>query len=203
VKLAVAAVLALWLVSVFALGTTGAFVTPASALPLPLLLGATVPVLLFLALYWTAGSFRDFVLAADLRLATGVQAWRFAGIGFLALYAYGVLPRLIAWPAGLGDMAIGITAPWVVLALVQRPAFAASQSFKIWNVLGLLDVVVALGTVVLGSRIALGIGGTAATFPMTGMPLVLVPCYFVPLFTMLHLTALFQARRASWSEHPV
>jgi hypothetical protein len=32
---------------------------------------------------------------------------------------------------------------------------------------------------------------------MARLPLVLIPAYFVPLFVMLHLTALFQARRRS------
>jgi hypothetical protein len=75
--------------------------------------------------------FRDFILTFDLRLATGIQAWRFAGFAFLALYAHHVLPGLFAWPAGLGDMAIGITAPWVILALIRRPGFAASRPFVI------------------------------------------------------------------------
>jgi len=30
---------------------------------------------------------------------------------------------------------------------------------------------------------------------MAQLPLVLIPAYFVPLFVMLHLAALFQARR--------
>ena len=74
--------------------------------------------------------FRDFVLAADLRLMTGIQAGRFAGLGFLALYANGVLPGSFALPAGLGDMAIGVTAPWVLLALIRRPGFAAGKTFR-------------------------------------------------------------------------
>ena len=63
----------------------------------------------------------------------GIQAWRFAGLGFIALYAYGVLPGLFAWPAGLGDMAIGVTAPLVIYALRRRPAFAVSSLFWVWN----------------------------------------------------------------------
>jgi hypothetical protein len=33
------------------------------------------------------------------------------------------------------------------------------------------------------------------TAPWVVLALVFIPCYFVPLFTMLHLTALFQAHR--------
>ena len=34
---------------------------------------------------------------------------------------------------------------------------------------------------------------------MAQMPLVLIPAYFVPLFVMLHIVALFQARRGALS----
>jgi hypothetical protein len=36
---------------------------------------------------------------------------------------------LLSWPAGLGDMAIGVTALWVLFALRARPNFAASRLF--------------------------------------------------------------------------
>jgi len=39
--------------------------------------------------------------------------------------------------------------------------------------------------------------GTVSAAPMTQLPLVLVPTYLVPTFLILHLTALFQARRLS------
>ena len=126
---------------------------------------------------------------------TGIQAWRFAGLGFLALYAHGVLPALFAWPAGLGDIAIGVTAPWVVLALIRRPNFAVSRLFIVWNLLGIADLVVAIGTGALSSGYATGAVGEVTTAPMAQLPLVLIPAYFVPIFFMLHLGALFQARR--------
>jgi hypothetical protein len=192
---AVVVTLTIWLGLVFVLGAVGVFYTPTATLPLPLLLGFAVPVLLFLALYGAVAGFRDYVLAADLRLTTGVQAWRFAGFAFVALTVYRVLPGLFAWPAGLGDMAIGITAPWVVLALIRQPAFAVSRRFAVWNLLGLLDLAVALGTGALSSSAALGTGGAITTGPMAQLPLVLIPCYFVPIFVVLHLTSLFQARR--------
>ena len=193
-KLAVGIGLAIWFGIVFVLGAAGTFDTPHLALPLHLLIGVVAPVAVFLVLYRAIGSFRAFVLAADLRLVIGMQAWRFAGFGFLALYAYDLLPGLFAWPAGLGDMGIGLTAPWLVLALTSRPEFVASKGFVIWHLLGLLDLVVALTTGILGSGSAIGIGGEITTDVMGQLPLVLIPCYFVPFFIMLHLTALFQAR---------
>ena len=188
------AALTVWLVLVVVLGAAGAFVTPAGQAPLRILIGATAPIIVFLSAF-SSRRFRDFVAAADLRLLAAIQAWRFGGLGFLALYANGVLPGMFAWPAGLGDMAIGITAPWILVALVRHPRFATSRTFMTWNVLGILDLVVAVSMGALSSGLATGVAGEITTGPMSRLPLVLVPAYFVPLFVMLHLAALLQARR--------
>lgn len=79
-----AVVLAAWLAAVLILGSRGFFVRPPGEPPSTLLLGFAVPILLFLAALRTSRSFRDFVLAADLRLLAAVQAWRFGGLAFLA-----------------------------------------------------------------------------------------------------------------------
>jgi hypothetical protein len=190
----VSVMLATWLALVFLLGAAGTFIMPPGMPPLPILIGFTAPIVTFIVAFWWSHAFREFVLTIDLRLATAIQAWRFAGLGFLALYAHGVLPGLFAWPAGLGDIAIGVTAPWVILALIRRPSFAASQPFIVWNLLGMLDLIVAVSTGALSSALARGVAGEITTAPMAQLPLVLIPAYFVPLFIMLHLTSLFQAR---------
>ena len=197
----VAVVLVIWLALVFFLGARGSFIRPLGEPPLPVLIGFTAPIAAFLAAYWILSSFRHFVLTVDLRLATSIQAWRFAGLGFIALYTHGVLPGLFAWPAGLGDIAISVTAPWMVLALIRRPGFAAGKLFVVWNLLGIGDLIVAVSTGAISSRLALSAAGEATIFPMSQLPLVLVPAYLVPLFIVLHLTALFQARRIAVSVH--
>jgi hypothetical protein len=173
----------------------GVFVAPRGAPPLALLIGLLAPLSLFLVGYRTSPPLREFILSADLRLIVGMQAWRWAGFGFLTLYTYGVLPGIFAWPAGLGDMAIGVTAPLVLAALLRRPGFAASRSFVAWNVSGILDLTVAVSIGALVPLLAPNFYGAVSTAPMAQLPLVLVPTYLVPTFLILHLTALFQARR--------
>jgi len=191
----VAALFAAWLALVLVLGARGAFVAPPGAPPLGLLIGLLAPLSVFLVGYRTIRPLREFVLSADLRLIVGIQAWRWAGFGFLALYTYGVLPGIFAWPAGLGDMAIGVTAPLVLATLLRRPDFAASKSFVAWNLSGILDLTVAVSIGALIPLLAPNSYGAVTTAPMTQLPLVLVPTFLVPTFLMLHLTALFQARR--------
>ncbi len=195
IKIIVGVVLLLWLVLTLIFGLNEAYVRQPGALPLPILVGVLTPVIVFLVAFWTAGPFRDFVMSMDLPAVAVIQAWRFGGLGFIALYVYGVLPGLFAWPAGLGDMAIGITAPLVVLALRRRPAFAAGRLYAAWNLLGILDLLVAVSLGGLSSVLGIGISDAITTFPMAQMPLVLVPAFLVPLFVMLHISSLLQARQ--------
>ena len=125
IRRAVAIALTVWLLLVVSLGAAGVFVGPPGTPPLPIAIGVAAPLVLFFASLRLSQSFREFVLSLDLRLIAGMQAWRWAGLGFLSLYAYKVLPAVFALPAGLGDMAIGVTAPWMILALVRQPGFAA------------------------------------------------------------------------------
>jgi len=201
-RLVVFVALALWLGLVSFLAYQGAFAGSANSPPLPIFFGVAIPLAVFLAAYFGSSPFRDFILGADLRFVAAIEAWRWGGLGFLSLYANGVLPGLFALPAGLGDMAIGITAPWIVISLVRNPLFAASRRFVIWNILGIADFVVAVSMAALSSGAFPGINGligNVTTSPMTRLPLVLIPAFMVPFFTMLHLTALFQARRLARS----
>src|SRR5512135_3476649 len=195
VKNVVGVVLIIWLALVLVLGASGSFVGQPGAPPIPIAAGALIPVIAFLAAYWVIDSFREYVLSFDLQFAAGFQAWRFGGLGFIALYAYGILPGLFALPAGLGDMAIGFTAVWVVRALRDRPEFATSRKYQIWNVLGILDLVVAVSMGGLSAYLGLGMSGSITAFPMARMPLILIPAFLVPLFVMLHIAALIQSRR--------
>ena len=188
------AALAVWLAVVVALGVRGMFTTAPGTPPLPILLGVLVPLLLFLAAWRVSAAFRAYVLAADLRFIIAVQGWRAAGFAFLALWAHGILPGMFAWPAGLGDMAIGFTAPWVLAALLRQPDFAASRTFAAWNLFGMLDLVVAVSLGGLSAFLATGAAGEITTRPMAVMPLILIPAYLVPIFLMLEITALLQAR---------
>ena len=64
-----------------------------------------------------------------------------------------------------------------------------------WNPSGILDLTVAVSIGALVPLLAPNFYGAVSTAPMTQLPLVLVPIYLVQTFLILHLTALFQARR--------
>jgi hypothetical protein len=194
-KVFAAVVLAAWLALIVALGATQALTVPPGTPPYPIALAVGAPLVLFFAAFWLSAAFRSWVAAIDLPLIAALEGWRWAGFGFLTLWAYGVLPGAFAWPAGLGDMAIGFTAPWVVLALVRRPGFAASRLFAAWNLLGILDLVAAVSNAAIIQSLASGAPGEITVAPMAVLPLLLIPGYLVPLFIMLHVAALFRRRQ--------
>jgi hypothetical protein len=195
IRLAVGIALTVWLLLVVSLGAASAFVGPPGSPPLPIAIGVTAPLVLFFASLRLSQSFREFVLSLDLRLIAGMQAWRWAGLGFLSLYAHKVLPAVFALPAGLGDMAIGVTAPWIILALIRQPGFAARGTFIRWNVLGILDLLIAVSIGAVSALFSTGAPGEISTAPMATLPLLLIPAFLVPLFLMMHTSALMQSRQ--------
>jgi hypothetical protein len=195
VRLNVILVLTVWFLLVVSLGAAGTFVGRPGTPPIAIAIGSLVPLLLFFAWVGFSPSFRDFVLSLDLRFIVSMQAWRWVGLGFLFLYAHNVLPALFSIEASLGDLVIGVTAPWVVLTLIRQPGFAASRLFVGWNLLGILDFIVAIVVGAVSATLATGAPGEVSTAPMAMLPLLVIPVFLVPFFIMLHATALMQSRR--------
>ncbi len=161
--------------------------------PIPLGLAAVIPVAVFAFGYLTSVRFREFVLSLDLRILTVAHTWRVGGIVFLILHQQGALPGVFALPAGWGDIAIGITAP--VIAWYWKPPFP-SKAFVVWNVLGSLDLVMAVSLGVLASATPVGVlAGDVTTRFMGRFPLSLIPTFFVPLLLIFHLISLLRVRK--------
>ena len=163
--------------------------------PLALLAAVVVPVIVFAAIYAFSARFRTFVRAGDPEWLTILQSWRILGGVFLVLLSFGLLPAVFALPAGFGDVAIGLTAPFIARAFANRGPRQASRLFVIWQLLGILDLVVALSIGTLSATLASGAPGEISTAPMATLPLLLIPVYLVPLFLMLHTAALMQSRQ--------
>ena len=120
---------------------------------------------------------------------------RVVGVTFVLVMALGHLPAIFALPAGLGDIATGLAAPFVARRLAQ----GGGRTRAVWfNLLGILDLVVALG---IGFLAGLGpwrpLAVTPSTEPLSLLPLALVPTVAVPLAIALHLVALRQLHAAA------
>jgi hypothetical protein len=75
-----------------------------------------------------------------------------------------------------------------VLAMMPAPS-------RRWNVLGILDLIVAVSIGTLSATLATGAPGEISTAPMSTLPLLMIPAFLVPLFLMLHTAALMQSRQ--------
>jgi len=113
------------------------------------------------------------------------HAFRVAGVSFLIVMALGHLSALLAIPAGLGDMAVGIRAPFVARQLARGTGRRGAVRF---HALGTLDLVNAL---VLGGLIGYGIlHTTSPNDALPVLPIVLIPTTAVPLLLALHIASL-------------
>jgi hypothetical protein len=63
---------------------------------------------LFAVAYASSAKVRAVSFSLDLRLLTAIQAWRVIGGMFLVLMWFGLLPGMFAWPAGIGDLIVGV-----------------------------------------------------------------------------------------------
>jgi hypothetical protein len=157
--------------------------------PLPLGLAALTPIVVFLVWFASSAGLRQFTMSLSPRILTMVHSWRVAGFLFLALAAYGILPKIFAVPAGLGDIAIGATASFVALKLANPDH---RRIFVVWQVLGIADLVTA---VTLGTLASVIDPHGIPTNAMTTLPLSLIPTFFVPLLLILHIICIVQANR--------
>ncbi len=187
--------LALWALAVWSAGAAGVFAPAPAGPPLALLAALILPVVLFAAGWWASAAVRAWALGLDLRLLTALQGWRVIGAGFLFLYAQGSLPGIFAWPAGLGDLLVGLAAPFVLLAVIHKTA--GWQSRVRWlNIAGLIDFAGAFATGLLTSPSSFGVlAGSVTTEILAEPPLIMIPGFAVPLFIILHVISLLQVSR--------
>lgn len=174
----------------------GVFVQPPGIASLPFFLVVGVPILLFVGAYLLSEAFRRFVgtLVGDPWGITALQTYRVLGGVFVILVSRNVLPSVFGLPAGWGDTFIGVTALLVAWAW-SSGSRSGKVAFVLWNVLGMLDLVIA---VTMGALASVLQPGTITMDPIRTFPLSLVPTFAVPLSFILHFIGLAQFRHLSF-----
>jgi hypothetical protein len=132
-------------------------------------------------------SLREGFRRVPLWLLVGVHTVRVLGISFIILYAAGRLPAPFAPVAGWGDIFVGATALPAAWLAYRRPAMAR-PTLWIWNVIGLADLIAAIGLGVISSpgpqRLIFAEPSSAI---MTTLPWLLIPGFLVPLLFAVHI----------------
>jgi hypothetical protein len=187
-----ATLLLVWFCLVLAMGVTGAFTDRGIGVA-GLGLGVVIPV--FLLSVIALGTQRGRALIERVPAATliGIHAVRILGVNFLLLYAAKRVAAPFAPIAGWGDITVGLLA--IPLAITSRQNRLSKSWLLAWNILGLLDLLVAVG---LGATSA---GGPLNLFPaapgsaiMTSVPWILIPAFLVPSLIFLHLCTFYRLR---------
>jgi hypothetical protein len=185
-----------WLAVTIVLAALGVYHVEATAIP-TIQYGIALPILAGVLLIWRSESGQRILAVVPQPWLVGVQLYRALGVIFLILYASGKLPTLFAWPAGIGDIAIGLLAPIVGLAYARSPGKAAGL-VRAWNLFGILDLVIAVTTGLMTTPSLIQPVQIAPNSDlMTVLPMVLIPVYLVPLSIILHLASLAKLHRAT------
>jgi len=172
-----------WFSAICWLAERGTFISQNKP-PVAVGLAFTTPILLFLVTQRIWPGWRAHVTSVSPVLLISMNGWRFIGLGFLMANIEGLLPGGFAWPAGLGDITMALTAPWVAARVAEADRFRFTTVFLLWNLFGIADF---LDAVLLGTLYNTGL--------MQRLPLVLIPCFFVPLLFIVHITLLEQRRK--------
>jgi hypothetical protein len=179
---------ALWIVLAYTLAARGFFSAPGDSVPS--IAWALAPLAIGYLGFLTIKSARAVVDEIPLHWITGLQLYRALGVVFLVEWMLGALPGMFALPAGIGDVAVGLAAPFVAARLKRGSANAREVAIR-WNALGIADLVIAITMGVLttpGPLHLLALDSSSRAITM--LPLVLVPTVAVPFSILLHLIGL-------------
>jgi hypothetical protein len=183
-----------WFIVAVATSLAGVY-RPAAGRPPTIQYGLLTPIVAGVLLFFSWPLLRRTLAIVPNAWFVGVQSYRALGVIFLVLYAAGRLPALFALPAGLGDVLVGILAPGVAMAYARSPQ-GARQRVRLWNLLGIADLVVAVTTGFLTSPSPLQIAAFDHPSRLIGMfPLSLIPVFAVPLSVLLHMASLQKLRQ--------
>jgi len=189
-----AAVLLGWLAIALGLSGAGFYHVAAEGIP-TIQYGLFLPIVIGVLFVWRSELAQRILDAVPQAWIVGVQFYRALGVVFLMLYAAGKFPGLFALPAGIGDVAVGLSAPFVALAYARNRHDNAG-AVRAWNILGVLDLVVAVTMGFLTSPSAIAPIEVHPTSELiTMMPMVMIPVYMVPLSILLHIASLVKLHR--------
>ncbi len=147
---------------------------------------------------WLSAWFVVVVILAATRALYYEHGLGAPGLGVavaLPIYTAHRLPAPFAPIAGWGDIFVGATAPLVAL-LAYRRGVMTRPILWIWNLIGALDLIAAVGLGVLSSP---GLQHLILAEPssaiMTTLPWLLIPGFLVPLLFAVHIGIFVRLKR--------
>ncbi len=159
-------------------------------------LGTGLPIIFGLLAIRYSTSLRAVLKAIPIHRLIGVQLYRALGFIFLIATSANLLPGVFAWPAGIGDIAVGLLAPLVAWRARKDPG-RARGTIMAWVFLGIGDLILALSLGFLSSPgrfqlVALDQPNAA----ISAYPLIMIPIFAVPVSILLHAAVISKLRAA-------
>jgi hypothetical protein len=187
VRTRIAAWLTAWFVVVVILAATRALYYEGGLGAPGLGVAVALPIAVLCIVVARTQALREEFHRVPLWLLVGVHVVRLLGISFIILYAAGRLPAPFAPVAGWGDIFVGATALPVAWLAYRRPTNVRSMIW-IWNVIGIADLINAVGLGVISSpgpqRLIFAEPSSAI---MATLPWLLIPGFLVPLLFAIHI----------------
>lgn len=188
ISFSVLLVLLFWLVLVVVLSKQGIFsINPLVA---PFIFIGFIILFGTLQKVYASKTAQAITVAIPMHWLIAIQTYRIVGVAFFFLWAQGVLPAAFAFPAGIGDIIVGVAAPFIAYAYYLKKPYATKLAIW-WNILGIADLIIAIGAGTLGfPRPIQTLPLTPTTEAMSLYPLALVSLFAVPLGLLLHTLGL-------------
>lgn len=117
-------------------------------------------------------------------MLVAVQIHRIEGAVFIVLLAGNHLPAVFALPAGIGDVATGLAAPFVGYMIARNPTRQRNVAW--WNAFGIADLLIAMTGFLTSPGAAHLLALDSPNELLTAYPLALIPIYAVPVSLILH-----------------
>jgi hypothetical protein len=186
-RIRVAAWLSAWFILVVILAATRALYYQNGLGTPGLGMAVALPIAILCVVVARVKSLRDAFHRVPLWLLIGVHTIRLLGVSFIILYTIGRLPAPFAPVAGWGDIFVGATAAPVAWLAYRRTANAQAIVW-IWNAIGTLDLIAAIGLGVMSSPgPARLIFAEPSSAIMTTLPWLLIPGFLVPILMTVHI----------------
>ena len=191
--LAIALPLLIWQAAVWWIAIGGGFRVRPDAVALPAAI--MLPLLVGLPLLLRSGRIAAILDAMPPHWLVGLQVYRILGVMFLVAWTHGDLAGVFGIPAGAGDTLTGLLALPTAYLLYRAPHEYRREAVA-WNILGTLDLIIAItiGFLTAPGPLQLIMSNPPNTLIGT-YPTAMIPAFVVPTSLMLHALSLRQLAR--------
>jgi len=181
-----------WYLFVIVFGRMGFF--SADPLIAPNIIFTFIILIIALRRLYSSATLRTVFEKIPVHWLIAIQIFRTMGYAFLTLYLIGILPGFFAIPTGVGDVFIGVSAPFLAYIVYIKKSSVKTLA-KAWNYLGIADLVMAITLGILSYSWLIQVVPTdVPSNPISSFPLIIIPVFAVPLSILLHLFTLRNLR---------